>query len=261
MQSTVTALAYKSVNERAWAEHAPGGFLRIVIPQPAKLAFDCLAVGIGAEGGRVVTEMATAAWFKHLRPTAHGPLNIIEMTEPTTRLVFLSVALPRQANDAEVERACMVGRAVASSWAFAVVTASQLDPSALAILGKVYDCIVEGDGGPHHHSYPARTVVEPPSARLICYDLHDVFSLWAGRVGHFGVSDPETDALHIELSDEIEKLAEVDRRIELGASKLLDRRQLAFFNVVAGARPGTTSISFSSNNAVRQHRAASQKKF
>ncbi len=253
----VTALRYRSVDERALkVDDRPQGRLSIVVPGPAKFALDCLAVGIGAEGGWIIAEMAASSWFSHLRHAAQGPSHIDHLLEPAGEPQVLCVALPNQPSQSDVGAACTLGRAGWLQKAFVVATVSQPSPTAMAQLGKAFDCVIKGDGSVHHHWYPSRTIIEPVGGRVICYDLYDVCSLWAGRLGSFGSVDPTTDALHVEVSAQTESLAEVDRLVWLEADKLEDSKRLRLVTVVPGANLGATAVSFSDYGLIRQHRAS-----
>ncbi len=263
-----TVLSYLSIGE-AEPQRAPpssDGFL-LDIPTRLDCAAGCLAVGIGGEGGEIVASLAAAPWFSHLRRAAHGPLRGIgRETEGVLSEVLgsmrgphvVSVALPKRPSQAEVDVACSVGRAVRRRGAFTVATVSQPSQTVMFGIGGTFDCLIEGDGGLHHHWYPARTVTEPKGGRLVCYDLYDVCSLWAGRVGSFGSVIPNANALHVEVSAEVEALAEVDRLASGMAAGVEDPELLCLFNVVAGVRSDATAVSFSDNLAIRQERVTSR---
>ena len=70
---------------------------------------------------------------------------------------------------------------------------------------------------------------------------------------------PTADALHVEVSAEIESLAEVDRLAAGMATSLEKPGRLCLFNVVAGARSGATAVSFSDNPVIRQERVAARR--
>ena len=260
----LTVMSYLSIGEKTAPVISPSpNGLSIIVPTASDYAASCLAVGVGREGGEMVAALAAAPWFSHLLEGAVGPLggsgreadNV--MADVLGRMRgphVVSVALPRRPDWSEVEAACAVGRAISQRGAFAVGTASQPSPAAMERLGKAFDCVIEGDGGLHHHWYPIRTVTEPADGRMICYDLYDVCALWAGRIGTFGVVVPAADALHVEVSAETESLAEVDRLATTVAARLKEPERLCLLNVVAGARPGATAVSSWSDPKIRKER-------
>lgn len=264
-----SAMGYLSIDEGAVPAALPyTGGLSISVPGPSKFALSCLSVGIGDEGRRMVAGLASAPWFSHLRSAAQGPfyetgregMNMLNgALEQIPGPHVVSVALPCRPDQAEVDAACAVGYAVRERNAFTVATVSQPSSAAMVHLGGTFDCLIQGDGGVHHHWYPARTVTEPAGGRPICYDLYDVCTLWAGRVGSFGVIDPTADAWHVEVSAENWSLAEVDRLVSAKVAGLAEPSRLRLFNVVIGAQQGATAVSFSDSELLRQQRAAARR--
>lgn len=261
----MTVLSYLSIDKTTVTVAKPSqGRLSITVPAPSKFAISCLAVGIGDKGHRMVAGLASAPWFSHLRRAVRGPSHatgheitgmLNDVLEHMRGPHVVSVALPNRPNQNEVDAACTVGRAVRRRSAFAVVTVSQPCQAAMIHLGGAFDCLIQGDGSVYHHWYPSRTITEPLGGRPICYDLYDVCSLWAGRGGTFGIVDPMADALHVEISAEVELLAEVHQLASAKAARLDDPGRLSLFNVVAGVRSPATAVSFSDSRLIRQERA------
>ena len=266
----LTAMGYLSIDETVVQPAVTStGRLSITIPMPSKFAVGCLAVGVGREGGAVVEALAGAPWFAHLRKAASAPSQAFGLSTATMMHDVLegirgphvvSVALPRCPGQADVEAACAVAHKFRPRGAFLVATVSEPSPAAIAGLGEAFDCLVKGDGSLHHHWYPTRTVTEPRTGRLICYDLYDVCCLWAGRVGSFGAVHPTADAMHVEVSSEVASLAEVDHLAAEMAAGLVGPGRLQLFNVVDGAGSRATAISFSDCGFVRQERAVATRK-
>lgn len=267
--AVVTTLRYHSAAKRPAhvVSPTPRGLV-IRVPNP-DYAARCVAIGIGAECGEMIAELANAAWFSHLRERCHGPERAADYRTPHDWVFGLegmpaphvaSIALPAWPRREEVEIACEVGQRLRRAGAFVIMTTGEGQQAVITALGRAGDCLLRGDGSLHHHVYPTRTVIEPASGRVICYDLFDVCSLWAGRVGDYGSVVPDADALHVEVSAAVDSLADVDALVSGMAAELDEPQHLSLFNVVPGAGPGLASpTSFSDSVAVRQERAMARR--
>jgi hypothetical protein len=242
----------------AEADQSTARGLALQVSHPADFAARCLAVGIGLDCGGVIDELACAPWFAHLRGTAIGSCSLtgkagcpheagfLRFLEAMLPLHIASVALPAAPTSAEFDLACELGRFLRRHRAFVVMTSALAPTEFLGHLIEACDCFVHGDGGPAHHQYPIRTVAEPASGRLVCYDLYDACSLWAGRVGEYGALNASADALHVEISSTVTTLEEVDALATGFADRLDNPDNLLLFNVVNGLGPTTaTPVSFS----------------
>ena len=267
--AVVTYLRYRSAAKRPAhiVSPTPGGLV-IHVPDP-DYAARCVAIGIGVECSATIAELANAAWFSHLRERCHGPDRAADYRthdvwvfglEGTPAPHVASIALPTWPRWAEVEIACELGDRLRRAGAFVIMTTGGGQQAIVTALGRACDCVLRGDGSLHHHAYPARTVIEPASGSIICYDLFDVCSLWAGRVGDYGSMVPDADALHVEVSAAVDSLADVDVLVSGMAAELDEPRHLSLFNVVPGAGPGLASpTSFSDSVAIRQERAVARR--
>ncbi len=72
-----------------------------------------------------------------------------------------SIALPVRPSPAQIEVVYATGCDLRRRGAFVIVTTASVDPTLPAILGQACDYVLRGNGDLAHHSYPARTVVEP----------------------------------------------------------------------------------------------------
>lgn len=177
----------------------------------------CLALGVGASGEGSIAALASADWFAHLRGTVSGPLHVTaptlcanglpeEITGVCPAPHVASIALGSAPSEAEVGLACDIGNLLRSRGVFVVATTALVADATLLRLGQACDCIVGGDGSDDHHHYPIRAVSWPVGGRLICYDLYDVLSIWAGRLGQHGATWADSDAMHVEVSASVGSL-------------------------------------------------------
>ena len=168
-----------------------------------------------------------------------------------------SIALGVGPTSAELNLASELGHLLRRQYgAFVVVTSALADPETVIRLGQACDCFIGSNGSPIHHHYPVRTVSEPASGRLVCYDLYDACCIWAGRLGEYGVFRPAADALHVEISAAVTTLQEVDELAADYRSHLNDPDNLKLFNVVDGVGwVDATPSSFWRSPLIRQDRA------
>lgn len=135
-----------------------------------------------------------------------------------------------------------------------VATTALVADAALLWLGQACDCIVGGDGSDDHHHYPIRAISWPVEGRLICYDLYDVLSIWAGRLGRHGAARIDFDAMHVEVSASVGSLFAVD---EIATKLLADMREGGerLVSVVDGVRDrAAVSTTFIRSSYVQQSR-------
>lgn len=252
----VTSLHYRSAApERSdLPPHASFDGAALQPSNPADYAARCLAIGIGQRCGQMIEDMVRAAWFGHLSETAEGPTRQITRTASGTWAASLqgtpaphvaSIALPAQPSPAQIGVARALGCELRHHGAFVIVTTASADTTLPALLGGACDCLLRGDGGMAHQSYPARTIVEPAAGRLICYDLYDVCVLWAGRIGVYGTLDPAADALHLELPSGTDTLQAADAVMTRVAAHLDQPTHLCLVTAGFGEGHGNgTPVSF-----------------
>lgn len=236
--------------------------------QPSNLvdyAARCLTLGIGQVCGQLVEGMFRATWFSHLQETSEGPTRQVTRTASGSWAASLqnapaphvaSIVLPAQPSPAETGVACALGRELQRRDTFVIVTTASADPTLPMLLGEACDCLLRGDGGMAHHSYPARTIVEPAAGRLICYDLYEVCMLWAGKLGTYGTLDSAADALHLELPLGMTTLQAADNAMGDAATQLDQPTSLQLVTITGlgnGRRVGTP-VSFTKTRDIRQDR-------
>ena len=181
-----------------------------------------VAVGIG-EAHSFTEHLVDAPWSTGLRSPA-GKIHVEAIIDVKCidfgALDFFadvsgphigSIALPSFPNVAEIEIAKRLTQYLNELGAFVVITGLEGSEAALALAGTSSDCYVVGDCSSEHHSYPARTIADPLKGRMICYELYDVLSIWAGRIGLFNGFLPQCDAMHIEVPASVGSLKDVDR--------------------------------------------------
>lgn len=230
----------------------------------------CLALGIGASGEGTIAALASADWFAHLRGTISGPLH---GTVPTLAAAsglpeeiigvcstphVASIALGSAPSESEVGLACDIGKLLRSRGAFVVVTTAFVTDAVLLRIGQACDCIVGGDGSDDHDHYPIRAVIWPAGGRLVCYDLYDVLSMWAGRLGRHGAARADSDAMHVEVSASFGSLYAVDEIATklLGAMKDDGERLVSVVDSVRDR--AAVSTTFTRNSYVQQSRVPAQ---
>lgn len=216
----------------------------------------------------MMADVAAAPWFRHLDATclhtsraaaAPSSCTFASLCETMPPPHVASIALPVASSAAQHEMAFELGRDLRRRGAFVIVTTAEPNAAILEHIGHAFDCVLRGDGGALHHAYPVRTVVEPASGRLVCYDLYDVCSLWAGKVGDFGVVDPQADALHVEMSSSVSTLEDIDALAADLSAGLDEPGNLRLINVVQGVSlSAATPVSFSSASSIEQGRATAR---
>jgi hypothetical protein len=227
-------------------------------PEP-DFAARCLSVGIGPAGRGTIDALMRAPWFAHLHSTVLGPrhptISAAPLRDPAALCLpdaahmphFATIALPAAPEPAELAFARGLGQSLRRARCFVIITAQGQCPQTLALYSDACDSVVRGDGSASHHHYPIRTLCEPPSGRLICYDLYDLCSLWAGRVGDYAVLAPAADALHVEITGAATTLLEADARATVMANQLDNLSALRLLSVMNGTgQTEVTPISFRS---------------
>ena len=227
------------------SSHQTSEALPFVILNSADFSAHCLAIGIGPECGNMVFGLGRASWFEHLRETiVHSELTD-GLTGSNTEASFwfsnalphshvASIAMSKMITSEDIDLACMIGRLLMKYHTFVVITSSSTNPDFVARLGQACDCLISGDGSRSHHQYPIRTVIEPASGRLVCYDLHDVCCMWAGHSGEYGFFRSDADAVHIEVSTQVGSLNNSEAIVNNYRIQLNNQANLKLFNVVDG---------------------------
>ena len=186
------------------------------------LSVSFVAIGIG-EAHRLIDHLNEAPWSTGLRsPAGKVHVGVVESLKSNDLLSldFLkevcqphvgSIALPSCPSVDELDLANRLTRHLHGLGTFVVITGLENSEVALASAGITSDCYVAGDCSFEHHSYPARTIADPLKGRMICYELYDVLSMWAGRIGTFNGFLPRCAAMHIEVPASVGSLKDIDR--------------------------------------------------
>ena len=204
-----------------------------------------MAIGVGPECEKIICDLQSAPWFKHLQETFVGPEKIVGSIGLDGKLFprvfrFLpqphiaSIAMSELLTAEDVDLACAISRLLMQCHTFVVITSASTNPKFVTQLGQACNCLIGGDGSHFHHEYPARTISEPASGRLVCYDLHDVCCIWDGHLGGYGSVWQDADALHVEVSTKVRSLADVEKIVDSYRVQLNEKERVGLFNVVDG---------------------------